>query len=74
MAPTEKLLKKKEPQLSLKSRFFKILDDYNLNLKMVQKLIFDPNYLWVMGCLLIIFEIILNIFIIEKVKCKLVIN
>lgn len=46
---------------------FSYIKEYG-NMSFVKKLIFDPSYLYVTCWGLIVFEVILNIFIIQRIK------
>lgn len=39
-------------------------------LSLAYKLLFDPSMTWVMGALLVPIELLVNMFVIHRVKCK----
>ena len=74
MAPTDKSIKNKiaHKDPGILSNITSLFKDKSENVySITKKVLFDPNYFFILAIIMLVFEVFLNIFIINKVKCKI---
>lgn len=74
LAKNRKYSNKKDNKISSYTQKLKLYFKKYFNQQVFSDLIFNPHYLSLAACAFIILEAVINVLIIEKVKCKLYIN